>query len=139
MSSMKMYLNWDTSVPFIFFHWWTASTPASFAASLVLVFLLAFLYELLISLRARLDMLFLISPESEKSKATNAAFTTGQQAVRAALYALSTFYSLSMMMIFMLFNGYLCTVMVLGAGVGFLFASAMIPSGAERPRTCCGC
>ena len=50
-----MYWNWDTSVPYIFFRWWTAETPLGLGFAVVTVFFLAFFYETVINLRARYD------------------------------------------------------------------------------------
>lgn len=50
-----MYWNWDTSIPYIFFKWWTAETPLGLGFSVITVFFLAFLYETVINLRARYD------------------------------------------------------------------------------------
>ena len=50
-----MYWNWDTSIPYIFFRWWTAETPLGLGFAVVAVFFLAFLYETVVNLRARYD------------------------------------------------------------------------------------
>ncbi len=50
-----MYWNWDTSIPYIFFKWWTAETPLGLGFAVIMVFALAFLYETVINMRARYD------------------------------------------------------------------------------------
>lgn len=50
-----MYWNWDTSIPYIFFKWWTAETPLGLGFAVITVFFLAFFYENVINLRARYD------------------------------------------------------------------------------------
>lgn len=50
-----MYWNWDTSIPYIFFRWWTAETPLGLGFAVVTVFFLSFLYETIVNLRARYD------------------------------------------------------------------------------------
>lgn len=50
-----MYWNWDTSIPYIFFRWWTAETPLGLGFAVVTVFFLSFMYETVVNLRARYD------------------------------------------------------------------------------------
>lgn len=64
-----MYLNWETSVPHVFFKWWTADTPFStiftrikcdngfiaFFFSLVMIFALCLMFEGIVAFRARYD------------------------------------------------------------------------------------
>lgn len=68
------FLNWNTSVKYVFFKWWNANTPRSkssgwvslvvtprrfcpvgFAVANILLFLFAFLFEGLLHYRTRLD------------------------------------------------------------------------------------
>jgi hypothetical protein len=49
----KSYLNWETSVPMIFFKWWSADTPIKFFLSVLVVFVLGFLAEGLINFRSQ--------------------------------------------------------------------------------------
>lgn len=168
-----MYWNWDTSIPYIFFKWWTAVTPLGLGFAVIMVFALAFFYETIINLRARYDA-FLMRKASEPISAntkstTNVGsccsssvppavatysedccgcptstnmrrpFTTTQCFFRSALFALSNFYSLFLMMIFMTYNAYLCIALVMGAGTGHFWSSVFIPEAdiMNRPRSCC--
>ena len=151
-----MYWNWDTSIPYIFFKWWTAETPLGLGFAIVTIFFLAFLYETVINLRARYDASLMrqaaqndesaaapqfCSPPS-KPKQTSACgdccecpapvnmrrhFSTTQSLIRSSLFAFSNFYSLFLMMIFMTYNAYLCIALVLGAGTGHFWSSVFIP------------
>lgn len=149
-----MYWNWDTSVPYIFFQWWTASTTLSLAFAIFMVFALAFFYETIVNLRARYDASLLArnSPDvptvtsqccsassNKLSINTPRSFTTTQALIRSVLFAFSNFYSLFLMMIFMTYNAYLCIALVLGAGTGHFWASVFIPEAdpLHRPRSCC--
>lgn len=152
-----MYWNWDTSIPYIFFKWWTAETPLGLGLAVIIVFSLAFLYENVINLRSRYDT-YLMSQASEmntlndnQKTASNASddccsslpvkdftkssastsmrrqFTTTQSLIRSSLFAFSNFYSLFLMMIFMTYNAYLCIALVMGAGTGHFWSSIFIP------------
>lgn len=152
-----MYWNWDTSIPYIFFKWWTAETPLGLGLAVIIVFSLAFLYENVINLRSRYDS-YLMSQASEmntlndnQKTASNASddccsslpvkdftkssastsmrrqFTTTQSLIRSSLFAFSNFYSLFLMMIFMTYNAYLCIALVMGAGTGHFWSSIFIP------------
>ena len=162
-----MYWNWDTSIPYIFFKWWTAETPLGLGFAVMTVFALAFLYETVINLRARYDASLMrqASVASEAKLNANSRgccsagialtsgdccecpapsnmrrpFTTGQSFIRSALFAFSNFYSLFLMMIFMTYNAYLCIALVLGAGTGHFWSSVFIPEAdiMNRPRSCC--
>jgi solute carrier family 31 (copper transporter), member 1 len=152
-----MYWNWDTSIPYIFFKWWTAETPLGLGFAVLTVFFLAFLYETVINLRARYDASLMRqasktmdgenkTPEccSSSAPSTKLAgcgdccecpapvnmrrhFTTTQSLIRSALFAFSNFYSLFLMMIFMTYNAYLCIALVFGAGTGHFWSSVFIP------------
>ena len=158
-----MYWNWDTSIPYIFFKWWTAETPVGLGFAVIIVFLLAFLYETVINLRARYDAFLMrqaatgTPAESTETFTAKSApscgdccecpapvnmrrnFTTSQSLIRSALFAFSNFYSLFLMMIFMTYNAYLCIALVLGAGTGHFWSSVFIPEAdiLNRPRSCC--
>lgn len=162
-----MYWNWDTSIPYIFFKWWTAETPLGLGFAVIMVFALAFFYETVINLRARYDA-FIMRQASEPvgtklssccSPSTTSAsaaavgdccacpvstnmrrpFTAKQGLIRSALFAFSNFYSLFLMMIFMTYNAYLCIALVMGAGTGHFWSSVFIPEAdiMNRPRSCC--
>jgi solute carrier family 31 (copper transporter), member 1 len=162
-----MYWNWDTSIPYIFFKWWTAETPLGLGFAVISVFFLAFFYENVINLRARYDVSLMrkasttTSNNNNDNKTTESAqccsteangscncaapanmirpFTTSQAFVRSSLFAFSNFYSLFLMMIFMTYNAYLCIALVLGAGTGHFWSSVFIPESdiLNRPRSCC--
>lgn len=70
-----MYWNWDTSIPYIFFKWWTAETPLGLGLAVVTVYFLAFLYETVINLRARYDASLMrqAAKDDENNKAAAAA------------------------------------------------------------------
>ena len=126
-----MYLNWSTSVPYIFFRWWTADTPFTFTLATLLIFAQSFCYEALINARARYDARLAAQPGE---------VTLGQRVVRSSMFMASNLASLYLMMIFMTYNGILCAALVLGAGCGHLFWSVWLPEGelGKRPRACCG-
>ena len=156
-----MYWNWDTSIPYIFFHWWSARTPLSLAFAIFVVFVLAFFYETVVNLRARYDASLLAlaqnnnnslddNPDTDATTSnccstrnlspnTIRSFTITQSLVRSSLFAFSNFYSLFLMMIFMTYNAYLCIALVFGAGTGHFWASVFIPevNPLNRPRSCC--
>lgn len=155
-----MYWNWDTSIPYIFFQWWTARTPLSLAFAIFVVFVLAFFYETVVNLRARYDASLLAQKNSlddlddksvpdaaisnccssrNLSPNTPRSFTITQSLIRSSLFAFSNFYSLFLMMIFMTYNAYLCIALVFGAGTGHFWASVFIPevNPLNRPRSCC--
>jgi copper transporter 1 len=151
-----MYWNWDTSVPYIFFKWWTAETPLGMLAAVLMVFVLAFFYENIISLRARYDASLIRNQQAslplqakpscgdccQCSTPANMTqpFTTTQALIRSALFAFSNFYSLFLMMVFMTYNAYLCIALVAGAGSGHFWSSVFLPEAdpLNRPRSCCG-
>ena len=152
-----MYWNWDTSIPYIFFKWWTAETPLGLGFAVITVFLLAFLYENVINLRARYDACLIRQASQPDQRSTQSGccsskpapppaaaaaadccecpassnmrrhFTTTQSLIRSSLFAFSNFYSLFLMMIFMTYNAYLCIALVLGAGTGHFWSSIFIP------------
>ena len=152
-----MYWNWDTSIPYIFFKWWTAETPLGLGFAVITIFLLAFLYETVINLRARYDAFLMrqastdggenksiANPQCCSSSAKPVSscgdccqcpapinmrrhLSTTQSLIRSALFAFSNFYSLFLMMIFMTYNAYLCISLVLGAGTGHFWSSVFIP------------
>lgn len=162
-----MYLNWDTAVEHVFFKWWTADTPFSttylyhyhliwvgFIVSLVIIFAMCFAYEGLIAFRARYDSYLtdssLFPLDNTKCKKYHHQVHMGplivcsginfsQQLVRSGLFAFSNGSSLFIMMIFMLFNGYMCISCVAGAFAGHLFFSLYMPEEvlSKRPRSCC--
>lgn len=153
-----MYWNWDTKIPYIFFKWWTATTPTGLAFAVIMVFLLAFFYENVINLRARYDA-GIIAAAAARSQAAgtgdnccaseccpcpsqsrmNRPFTLSESIIRSSLFAFSNFYSLFLMMIFMTYNAYLCIALVMGAGAGHFWSSVFIPESdpTKRPRSCC--
>lgn len=49
------YLNWSTKVDTIFFSWWHADTPGRFLLAVVIVFLLAFVYEGISNFRSQFE------------------------------------------------------------------------------------
>ncbi len=150
-----MYWNWDTEIPYIFFKWWTAMTPAGLAFAVTMVFLLAFFYENVINLRAKYDYLIIAKVNSNGTPAAascatgccpcpspskmNRSFTLTESLIRSSLFAFSNFYSLFLMMVFMTYNAYLCIALVLGAGTGHFWSSIFIPESdpSNRPRSCC--
>lgn len=52
---MKMYWNWDTTLPYIFFSWWKATNPAAMLMSCTSTLILSFLYEGAVQGRAHFD------------------------------------------------------------------------------------
>lgn len=111
----------------------------AFLVSLVLVFALCFAYEGLIAYRARYDASLndaAVFPVASKAK-PQATFP--QQLVRSSLFAASNAYSLFIMMVFMLFNGYMCIACVAGAFAGHLTFAVCMPEEelGKRPRSCC--
>jgi copper transporter 1 len=152
-----MYWNWDPKIPYIFFKWWTAMTPAGLAFAVIMVFLLAFFYENVINLRAQYDAKIIAASTAHSEDSVgkgccaadccpcpsqskmNRPFTLSESLVRSSLFAFSNFYSLFLMMIFMTYNAYLCIALVLGAGTGHFWSSIFIPESdpTNRPRSCC--
>lgn len=62
-----------------------------------------------------------------------------QNVIRSLLFAASNAFSLFIMMIFMLFNGYICIACIAGAFAGHLAFSMAFPEDelGKRPRSCC--
>lgn len=52
MDDAGTYIHWNTSVPHVFFSWWTATTVGAFWLSVLLLFVVSFLYEYLAYYRA---------------------------------------------------------------------------------------
>ena len=120
-----------------------------------LVFLLAFCYEMVISLRARYDAHLIKIQQPPPSAGIKSScgdccqcaspanmhrpFSAQQGLIRSALFAFSNFYSLFLMMLFMTYNAYLCLALVAGAGAGHFWSSIFIPEAdiLSRPRSCC--
>lgn len=67
---MKMYLHWDWSYGKVFFSFWTAETPKSFAMTLLAVFVLAAAYEGVINSRSRYDVHLIARLHARASKKT---------------------------------------------------------------------
>lgn len=59
--------------------------------------------------------------------------------MRSGLFALSNGYSLFIMMLFMIYNGYMCLACVAGAFAGHLTFALYMPEEelSKRPRSCC--
>lgn len=68
-------------------------------------------------------------------------FTVSQNFLRSILHAFSYYSSQVLMMIFMAYNGYFCTSLVLGRFSGYFFFSVFMPEKStigDRPKSCCG-
>ncbi len=66
----------------------------------------------------------------------------GYSVLRSALHALSYYISQVLMMVFMAYNGYFCTSLVLGRFAGHLIFSRLLPPSqapaiGDRPQSCC--
>ena len=71
-----MYWNWDTSIPYIFFKWWTAETPLGLGFAVIVVFFLAFFYETVINLRAKYDASLMRQAASPAEMSLSPSFAT---------------------------------------------------------------
>jgi copper transporter 1 len=123
---MMMYWNWSAKVPYVFFKWWTIESLNDMILSCLCVFLLAFFYESFGIIRVKLDLYF--SKQNQKDKdnlcckretSFRRQWTFKQQLIRSLVHALQTFYALFVMMIFMTYNGYLNTALIIGAFFGY--------------------
>jgi hypothetical protein len=118
----------------------------AFYISIIFIFVLSFLYEGILNCRSWFDQFCRVTNNNinsnSKVNVINTQFTIGQQIIRACLHAFCACYSLIMMMIFMTFNGWFCTAIILGTLFGYLFFNIWIPEPDSatlnsRPRTCC--
>jgi len=67
-----------------------------------------------------------------------AIFSVGRQLLRASLHGFSYYISQVLMMIFMVYNGYMITSLVLGRALGYLVFSLAMPTKQKyRPKPCC--
>jgi len=130
--NMNMLFTWDTSNLCIVFRWWHVRGTASLLMSLVAVICVTAAYEALRAGSRRYERLLLKS----QSDVPNAALTettpflaigrnqtnVSQRAhvIKAALYAVQTFYALMLMLLFMTYNGWVMFSMGIGAFVGYL-------------------
>lgn len=124
------YLKWERKVDYVFFSWWTAESEGAFWGSVVLIFLLCFVYEGYIAMRTIVEDHISTRLDAEsncyelkRSKRMYYHF------LKAAIYAFQTFYAFTLMMIFMSYNGFFIVSMTLGFFGGHLAISMMRPTG----------
>ncbi|CEO96846.1 hypothetical protein PBRA_005450, partial [Plasmodiophora brassicae] len=118
---------WDGKTPIgVLFPFWTVKTTTEYIVSMIVIFILAFLYEGLLNVQQVCDRRMQSGTKASK-------YTASQQLLRAALHTLRVFSSLMLMLVFMLFEWGLAIALVVGAGVGFfVFSTSDTPQNVQR-------
>lgn len=144
MCSMSMLFTWDTTNLCIVFKQWHIRSTPGLLFSLVAVVLIGMGYEALragtrryeVIMDRRLDS----TPSDNITETTPLAWAIGQNKaqanqrthlVKAALYAVQTFYAFMLMLIFMTYNGWVMVAVTLGAFLGYLAFGAHTPVNKE--------
>ncbi|KKY38431.1 putative ctr copper transporter [Diaporthe ampelina] len=130
MCSMSMLFTWDTTNLCIVFKQWHIRSTPGLLFSLVAVVLIGMGYEALragtrryeVIMDRRLDS----TPRQNKAQANQRTHL-----VKAALYAVQTFYAFMLMLIFMTYNGWVMVAVTLGAFLGYLAFGAHTPVNKE--------
>lgn len=115
---MSMIWNWDTRIDAVVFKWWTATTAATFVLSVVICLLLGIGFEGLKALTVCITQKIQCDSNSAAAQRKTPRKKFIVLALRSAIYALNTFYSLFLMLIFMTYNGFMIFSVVAGAGIG---------------------
>jgi copper transporter 1 len=124
----------------VLFEWWKVSGAGGLVASMVVIFILALLYEALKYYRLNMSLNGYVSKQCGDIErtcgpgcrgATNAQESSGrkQPTMLSLVHGLQTFLqivqvllSYFLMLVFMTYNVWLCVALVIGAGLGyFLF------------------
>ncbi|KUI67378.1 Copper transport protein CTR2 [Cytospora mali] len=133
MCSMNMLFTWDTTNLCIVFSQWHIRSTAGLLFSLIAVVLIGMGYEALragtrryeIIMNKRMETI----PSDNDTETTPLAWAIGQNKVqvnkrvhfvKAAMYALQTFYAFMLMLIFMTYNGWVMVAVTLGAFLGYV-------------------
>lgn len=106
------------------------------ALSIIGVFLLTILYESINTLRSKLDHSL---QHKNHTSISSSHFSITHQFARSILHGFHCFYGLFIMMIFMTYNGFLCTALIFGHVFGFfVFSRQRKVDGSDVEKvTCC--
>ncbi|KAK7744949.1 copper transpport protein [Cytospora paraplurivora] len=145
---MSMLFTWDTTNLCIVFEKWHIRTTPGLLFSLLAIVVIGMGYEALRAATRRYEVeanrrLDSIPRGDNVTETTPLAWAIGQNQahvnkrvhlVKAALYALQTFYAFMLMLVFMTYNGWVMVAVTLGAFLGYLVFGG--PTTATKETQC---
>ncbi|XP_065177126.1 high affinity copper uptake protein 1-like [Sycon ciliatum] len=122
----------------ILFKGWQTHDVGSLIGSMVAVFVIAFLFEGIRTLRecmaARADRRFMVRTERSKNAVSVMyRWSLSDTLIQTGLHMLFFTWSYLLMLIFMVFNVWLCIAVVLGVGAGYITFLRFRPGLLQRP------
>ncbi|KAK8082319.1 hypothetical protein PG996_001100 [Apiospora saccharicola] len=119
MCNMNMLFTWDTKNLCIVFKWWHVRGFPSLLMSLAGVIVICAGYE---ALRAYIRRYEASTAREAENLPRHRHVSVENRAhiVKAALYAVQTFYAFMMMLLFMTYNGWVMAAVAAGAFLGYL-------------------
>ncbi|KAK7941050.1 uncharacterized protein PG986_013437 [Apiospora aurea] len=134
MCNMNMLFTWDTTNLCIVFRQWHVRGPVSLIFSFLAVVLICAGYEFLRDLIRRYEASAArraeeLPTQEQVTESTPFLWPTGlrqvtvekrSHVVKAALYAVQTFYAFMIMLLFMTYNGWIMVAVAVGAFLGYL-------------------
>ncbi|CZT01549.1 related to a putative low-affinity copper transport protein [Rhynchosporium graminicola] len=119
MCNMNMLFTWDTTNLCIVFKWWHVRSTTSLLISLVAVVALTAGYEAIRSASRRYEQS--VAKKTNEAPRRNAvAVSQNAHVMKAAIYAVQTFYAFMLMLLFMTYNGWVMLAVGVGSFVGYL-------------------
>ena len=134
-----MVIAWRTSEPYIFFPFWTATTPETFWISVGIIFLLAAVFEVFVYYRSVVEKHYEDQlDESSIHYEVKRSRRVGIKVLMAFIYMLYVALAYLLMMIFMMYNTYFIIAMLAGFFVGHLGILLAAPrfSASKQPGVC---
>lgn len=130
--SMSMLFTWNTNNLCIIFRWWHIRSTAGLILSLIAVVAVTAAYEALRAGSRRYEQWAVKNvdevPNGQVTERTPFLWSGRNQVevskrahvIKAALYAVQSFYALMLMLLFMTYNGWVMLSMGVGAFLGYL-------------------